>query len=544
MTERAGEAWPEDVLGRLRNLWRLVMLDRMPGSSGQDGERDETRERSAPGGRLARLRRSLGFWLMRASKPLRTVTLSGDPIRARARLESAVIEERHYYRQEISLNPSLRPRRDPSGHVKLLLPFDGEKYFTRQAYRDAMRACDRGADRNAGAFVGFLALTSHEKTDLSNELGLEERHAWPIWVRLPPGPDEHQVDPLLTDRSACVVSCDYLPTQSFPADVVIEIDDPDTSDIPPGPASATERVRIMRQIDFKPGLSLSMTVQLNTPRKLTDGAAAKVTGVFIGWPTRTSLRSLELHIAGQPHSFRYNPERAGGGGLEWRDVPMTAEPPPAGGEIRLFRSPPMILSIPRPGELYRQERLSGEVEVTIDRLLSGTRGRLFDSTGKQCPHPRLETETVVATEFSVLLEDAFARRTQSPSQQMHFDEVIPDPMRLDDIMTALRTRGFKVVGPEPITAPPADSDGWWLRAQRPHGPDQLSMLLYVEGTRHRTRRERQVPGGMKYDTSVDSGELRIYAYGGLPRESRSVIREMNELRRALHERFDRLPARR
>lgn len=479
------------------------------------------------------------------SGPLRTVTQSGGPIRARARLESAVIKERHYCRQEISLNPSLRVQRAPSGHVKFVLPFDGEKYFTRQAYSDAMRACDRGADSNTGALVGFLGLTGHEKTDLSNMLGLEERHAWPIVVQLPPARDEHQVDALLADRSASVVSCDYRPTQSFSADVLIEINDPDTSDIPPEPPSVTERVHIMRQIDFKPGLSLSMTVQLIAPSGLTDGAAAKVAGVFIGWPTRTSLRSLELHIAGQAQSFRYNPERAGGGGLEWRDVPMTAVPPPPGGEFRVFRSPPMILSIPRPGELYQQERLGGEVEVTIDRLLSGTHARLFDSTGKQCQHPRLETETIVATEFSVLLEDAFARRTLSPCQQMHFDEVIPDPMRLDDIMTALRTRGFRVDGPQPVTTPPgADSEGWWLRAQRPHGPDQLEMLLYVEGTRYRTRRERQVAGGMKYDTSVDSGELRIYAYGWLPRDSRLVVREMNDLRRALHERFDHLPARR
>jgi hypothetical protein len=543
MTEPGVDAWPA-VRRRLRSLCRLVLHGRLRAVPGQNGGGDEPSERSAPEGGFARLRRSLGLGLVRVSEPLRPGTQSGDPIRARARLESAAIKERHYYRQEISLNPSLRVRRDPSGHVKLVLPFDGEKYFTRQAYRDAMRACERGADRNRGALVGFLALTGHEKTDLSNVLGLEERHAWPILVQLPPAPDKHQVDPLLSDRNACVVSCDYRPTESFSADVLIEINDPDTSDIPLDLPSATEPVHIMRQIDFKPGLSLSMTVQLITPCSLTEGATARVSGAFIGWPTRTSLRSLELHVAGQAHSFRYNPDRAGGGGLEWRDVPMTAEPPP-GGEVRVFRSPAMILSIPRPGELYRQELLRGEVEVTIDRLLSGTRARLFDSTGKQCQHPRLEIETVVATEFSVLLEDAFARRTLSPYQQMHFDEVIPDPMRLDDIITALRTRGFKVAGPQPVTAlPGTDSEGWWLRAQRPHGPDQLSMLLCVVGTRYRTRRERQVPGGMKYDTSVDSGELRIYAYGQLPRDSRSVVREMNELRRALHERFDHLPARR
>jgi hypothetical protein len=480
---------------------------------------------------------------MRASGALRPVIRRGDPIWARARLERAAIEELYYYRQEISLNQSRSVRRDPVGHVEFVLPLDGEKYFTRQAYGDAIRAYGQGADRDAETIVGFLGLTGHEKTDLSSALGLEERHAFPIRATLPQAADPHQVDPLLADRGACVISRAYRPGQSFPVDVFIDVDDPDTSELPLGPPY--EPMSIMRQIDFRPGLSLGMVVQLAVPRGLMDDAVPRVSGVFVGWPTRTSLQSLQLKIAGETRSFRYNPERAGGGGLEWRDVPMTAEPNPDG-DHRVFRSPRMTLSIPRPGELYRQERLSGEVEVTVDRLLSGTSARLFDSRGMTCQHPSLETRSVVATEFSVLLEDAFARRTLSPSQQMHFDEVIPDAMRLDDIKTVLRIRGFDVDQLRlPGTAQPdADSPPWWLRAHRAHGPYWMSILLYVEGTRYQTRRERQVPGGMKYETSVESGELRVYAYGWLARDSEPIVREMNALRQDLHERFDRLPARR
>jgi hypothetical protein len=47
---------------------------------------------------------------------------------------------------------------------------------------------------------------------------------------------------------------------------------------------------------------------------------------------------------------------------------------------------------------------------------------------------------------------------------------------------------------------------------------------------------------MTYRTAVDSGELRIYVYGSLRAESGPVVHEINALRRALHERFDRLPA--
>jgi hypothetical protein len=49
---------------------------------------------------------------------------------------------------------------------------------------------------------------------------------------------------------------------------------------------------------------------------------------------------------------------------------------------------------------------------------------------------------------------------------------------------------------------------------------------------------------MTYRTELDSGEVRIYVYGWLAGDSRPVVQEMNALREALRERFDRLPARR
>jgi hypothetical protein len=126
------------------------------------------------------------------------------------------------------------------------------------------------------------------------------------------------------------------------------------------------------------------------------------------------------------------------------------------------------------------------------------------------------------------------------NQQLHFDEVIPSEMRIDDIKTALENLGFRVVDPWPNRGP----EDRWLWAERAEGPDTLRLDLYVEGKRHKARRQRRVPGGVTYRTDLDSGELRIYIYGALPRDSQQVVQEMNALRRALRERFDRLPARR
>ena len=109
---------------------------------------------------------------------------------------------------------------------------------------------------------------------------------------------------------------------------------------------------------------------------------------------------------------------------------MNAESEPDGGDIRVFRSEPMVLSIPEPGDLYRQDILDGTVKVTVSRLLPGTDARLFDATGKLCRQQGPEMESVISTDFSLTLDDAFARRVHSPYQQMHFDAA--DPHRRAD----------------------------------------------------------------------------------------------------------------
>ena len=496
---------------------------------------------------------------MHASSPLRNPDSSGEPIRARARLESARIEERYRYRQDISLNAAIEIADEPDGKIELVLPYDGDKYFTRQAYRDVQRARNPGA--NPHALVGFLTLTGYKDTDLNSLSDLwETPGSIPVKVRLPTSPGPGEADPLIADNSTCVVSHDYHPSQSVgqlaPVRIDIAVDDPDTAEFSiqvargePGLA----RVLIMRHVEFKPGLSLSMCVRLHVPRSLVDGAHAEVSEVFIGWPTRTSLSSLELSIGGQVHPLRYNPEwenpdsseenpdsfeRKKKCGLEWWGIPMTLEPEPIGGDIRTFRSPQMVLSIPRPGEVYWQESLSGRVEVTINRLLSGMDARLFNATGNRCRRPVLEMESIVSSTFSLNLDDAFSWRTLSPYQQLYFGEVIPSKMRIDDIITALRNRGFEVDNPPPDLNP----ESCLLTAKRTHGPKSLSLVLYVKGQHYQAERQRHVPGGLTYRSEVDSGELRIYVYGFLTRDSQPVVQEVNALRRALHERFNRIPA--
>jgi len=477
---------------------------------------------------------------MRVSGPLR----KADPeeaVHVRARVKRARITERYFYHQEISENAARYREQAPEGRIKLVLPYDGDRYFSRQARRDIDHARSPGTE----ALIGHLVLTGFEHANLDGLLDEGPTHgSVPIMARIegPAGPDEP--DPLIADRSVCVVSHDYAPDTEHlkvdPVDVDAWLRDPDDAGVSRARVASDftgMRLQMMRQVGFLPELQLHMIVRLVIPREQAKGAWAKVRQVFISWPTHTSLRSLRLIVQGKHHPLRYNPKREG---LEWSNITMTAEADPGAGEVRTFVSPVMILVIPQPGELYQEDSLDGQVKVAVNRLLSGLDARLYDATGTLGAHPRVARQSLISTTFALTLDDAFARRTLSPHQQLHFDEVIPAETRIDDVMMALKNLGFKVKDPWPDQGP----EKRWLFAERAEGPDKMEIVLYVEGKQHKSRRQRSVPGGMTYRTELDSGELRIYAYGWLAGNSRPVVHEMNALREALRERFDRLPARR
>ena len=526
-----------------------------------------------------RIHRLMAFAAMRAAVPLRN--RSDEPTYARARAESIKIEEKYQYRQEISLNADVSEAGDPAGLIKIVLPYDGDEFFTRDAYADVEAARRDGAVSADKAVVGFLALNNYEKTNLEGALRLQANYgSVPIAVPLPELPDPGDAGQPIIDNSECVITQRYQPDALGirPVHVDMELDDPDTAEDPKRPprsseidgiadllARLEERIEAIgnapeRQLDFEPGLWLRVTVRMHLPRAQADGVEAKVSKVSMGWPTHTSLTSLKLYGNGRS-ALRYNPEEEHDGrkgSLEWSDVPMTLIDRPHHSEnmrspdsdaenddaerrkdLVTLTSGEMTLAISNPGDFYKRDTLSGRIEVTVNRLLSGTDARLFDASG--WPYParrfRLKLTSTVTTEFSLSLSDAFVRRPMSPYQWLYFDEVIPSALRLDDIAMALRNRGFTV--PSVRDQDPVDC---CIEAHRMQGPYLLRLQVHVRGDLHRAKRERSVDGVMTYRTAVRSGDLRLYVYGSLRGDSKPVVQEINALRRALRERFDRLPA--
>jgi hypothetical protein len=487
---------------------------------------------------IGSLRFVLGIGVMRASGPPSYSPDSGEPLYSRAIPESVKIDEYYCYEQEISLNPHSEMSAAPAGKIEIRLPYDGDEYFTRQAYADITRIYDQ-VHGETHAVVGHLALSGYGHTNLDRLLGLSETYgSIPILVPIPPGRGNAGPEYLIADRSVRVISSEYKPDIDWvkvkPIDVKIDLLDPDSSGSH-GPAGTAEDITL--QVTFRPELLLSMTVYLYVSGTAGDEVPAEVSKVTVAWPTITSLRFLRLKVNGKDHPVRYDPE---GRCLEWSKITMAKVPDSMAGGMCAYTSGRMELSIPQPGELYQERSLDGAVEVEVGKLLSGVEARLYSAGGTAQRQPEPELRTHLEAKFNLILDDEFAKRVLRPYQHLHFDEVVPSEMRISDIKIALGNLGFIVDDPHPEDG----IEGRWLLAHRYEGPDQMQLDLYVQGIPYQARRDSRLPGGLTYRSNLDSGEIRIYVRGQLPRNSQPVIHEINALRRALRERFDHLPARR
>ena len=476
---------------------------------------------------------------------------TGAGVFARAHPESVKLTERYWYEQEISRNSFTRHSSPPAGEIEIVVPFDGADHFTRQACDDVTNALrGRHSDEPVNALIGHLVFDGHQQTDLGDRLGLDESYgALPISVPVTGEGSPGEVGELSADRHACVISHGYAPKpdllEVIPIDVQVELLDPDTVDevtLAANGQGGVDFSKLSQQPDFESFLCLKLKVRLVLPwRTARDRPQPVLDRVSLDWPSITSLHALSLNLPESrrvPPPIIYNPvERS----IEWRYIPMRPGTPAKGRDDEIeFTSEEMALVIEQPGELYQQPSLDGRVEVKIPGyLLSGMRTRLFDATGRKAGRDGHEEVSWVGSRIHLILDDAFARRTLKPHQHLYFDEVIPEDARITDITNALRTRGFTV------HFRPLSNDGtkrqWTGRAERPEGPEKMTLMLYVEGTRHET--ERQIRrGGQTFTTTFPSGELRVFMYGELPRTSGAITREMNALHAVIRDRFARIRA--
>jgi hypothetical protein len=478
-----------------------------------------------------------------------------EHVYARAVVESVSVTEHYNYEQEISRNPAHRMTSVPTGRIELTTPYDGQDYFTRQAQADVLRQLP--GSTATSAVIGHLVFADYHKTDLDEVLDLAGGYgSMPIAVPIHGLPD----DAFISDSYLCRIDHDYAPDRDMPKTIPVHVDvelfDPDgvglydmfTGGKPGEDLVGKVAKEITQQVGFRSYLFLKMQVVLHVPNsRKAAGLKPRVARVSLNWPTITSLSALKVVVVGEGEiPLEYNPTTRS---IEWSDVDMVLDRQAADddgnlhGDTLTFVSKQMLLRIDQPGELYKRQSLGGVVDVEVpDHLLSGVKTRLFNAIGTQ-PKQKPAMTSHVRTDLRLILDDAFARRQMMPYQHLYFDEVIPDPMRIADIVTALHGKGFEVE--EHLdSAMGGDFERHLLIATRQAGPDVMQLWLLIEGRRYETERQKEMPGGHMYKSNFGSGDLKIFMCGALPGTSRDLTHVMNALQQALRERFERIKDRR
>jgi hypothetical protein len=492
-------------------------------------------------------------------------------IYARALPKSIVLTETYCYEQEISRNPKIEEKGSPSGRIEVLVPYDGYDCFMRQAIRDVEQQIeDCSPDEKLNALIGYLAINEHDKTDLEDLLSQSKKYeSIPLFVPVRDGA-LIQINQLGSDQHLCVIKHIYQPKppELIPIQVDLQVLDDDISLVGlPSPKNletlkrldggearnladlVTKYVRsgfTFGDASFRNSLVLLFQVRLSIP---VDQAAEKFTPKIkqfsLRWPTSTSLSNLNLSVNGfkEHKEIRYDPLTKN---LQWTDVQFEKDQK---SQNSIWRSQLMFLIIGQPGELYQQASLDGEIEVEVPgHLLSGLQARFygFNQESKRVGElnekfPELSTRII--TNFELILDEAFQKRTRSTSQELKFDQIFPDEECIRIIRNELNVQGFSVCMFQQIPViTNSDSEEevkWLISAERPEGIDSMALWIVVHGIQVKT--ERTTRRGEVIHTSKDkSGELRMYLLGQFPRNSHSLIKKMKTLQEELRKKFEKL----
>jgi hypothetical protein len=488
-----------------------------------------------------------------------------DRLYARATPEKVEMAETYSVTQRISQNPRSVPG-TPTGRIEMVIPYDGADYFTRQAVGDVERAVAARADAGPRtAIVGQLLIADHRRTDLY-QIMRQHGEVGVIPLEVPVTSADGTTGRLTSDRRASVMSYDYAPDPPArdPIRLEVRLFDPDILDLERDwlldvfhvdPADLIKR--LTQEARFRSELLLMIQVYVTLPVKKGQLLKPMVKRVSIGWPTVTSIATTQLAIlapynprlrlgtrrpARKPRPIRYNPvERR----LEWENVHFFQPGQRSDDEEvvdRVYPSAEMQLTIGHPGELFAADRLTVHAEVEVPGyLLSGVEARLYGATGNRVPadpgRPLPELVTRVNATATLQLDDAFARRKFAPYHQVVFDQVVPQEMRINDIVTVLKVAQFDVAPPKEDPENPAESDTprWILRAHRPK--DSLRLTIAVEGKRSSIVEQKVEQGRIARHSTEDSGWIKLSVRGEMSRDHQELTRQMNELQAALRDRY-------
>lgn len=479
------------------------------------------------------------------------------------------LTETYCYEQEISRNPRIEEKDSPAGKIEILVPYDGHEYFMRQAIWDVEKQiADRSSNEEINALIGYLAISEHDETDLDALFRSQSYESIPILIPVRNDDIFTQTKQLNSDQYFCILQHNYQPNppELIPIQVNVEVLDDDISlvklpsrkdleqskklDTAKKVADlVTKHVRsgfTFGDASFKNTLVIFFQVTLSISASQSIKLAPTIRRFSLRWPTSTSLSNLHLAVDDElkPNKeITYNPLTQN---LQWIDVQFVKD---RQNQNEIWRSQPMFLIIGQPGELYQQTSLNGEIEVEVPgHLLSGVQARFygFNTKTKKVGElnenfPKFSTRIII--DFELILDEAFQKRIKSTSQELKFDQILPDEECIRIIKNELNAQGFSVSYQQIPVASSSNEEElklkWLISADRVEGIDSMALWIVAHGIQFKTTRYTQRKG-TTHESKDKSGELTMYLLGQFPGNSHRLIKKMNDLQEELRKKFEKL----
>lgn len=518
-------------------------------------------------------------------------------IYARINPKDIKLTEIYRYEKFISSNESLDQKEAPQGKIEVIIPYDGHTYFNTKSVQDIAQQINNNASgETVEAVIGHLAMSNYSKTDLENLLTQNhQQQSVPLIVPVakniltgakqleedkhlcvikhnyrPTSPEFNPIYPeilILDDYNFLLDDYDYLTTSfsktannffnSLPRNYDLnKIADKIAERVKHGFGSDSDLAKGKLFIFIKVQIKLDLS-SLELPDNFKLPQIPRIKKVSIEWPTLTSFQSFDIKIIGEKNNLNifYNPINKS---LEWtdisngfeKDILMTDLNQPnrknSNTQWQNYEIQ-MLLGILQPGELYQQTNLKGEIEVEIpDFLLSGLQVRFYgfnDNKVGAVSQDKTQLKTRIITDFDVDINQAFKKRMRSTSQELVFDNILPDDDKIRNVENILRSQGFlnnsiKLMETQNQNSNELNSQTsilqkkWLIYAERSEGIDKIGLWIVVAGE-EKTTLVTINQGKRKFQQIEKNGKLTMYLLGKLPRDSHLLMQRINALQKEL-----------
>ena len=386
------------------------------------------------------------------------------PIFARVFPKSIKINEKYSYRATLNYTPQIEDESPPSGEIEILIPYDGERYYSRQAANDIKRQSARPTGDNQ-VRIGYLGLERYKdlkeppKFNIAYDVATLDLN---IHTQKLPAANELEGNP-----HVCRMIYPYEPKSPKLKPVWINIE-PEEENI--GPFTPEELWQLFEKAPLDANQRRSLEVvaqQLRQPNRLhhnlvfwlqpilnlnepigsaNDKKPPTVTRVALKWPVTVAHHHATLTPntqakPGENNQGIYNPEQSA---IEWRNLAMAWRQKSDKQGLHLYKTAKLKLMIEEPGELYQTPHIDGTIEIELPRTLSGFQVEHFGASGQRSESERvtIEAKTKFTISFELDLEYLFAKQRFILHQHRHFPGMVLDNMRVDNIKRVLEQHGF------------------------------------------------------------------------------------------------------